>query len=66
VHVIKIVLQGLYNTIEHSLSMFDPRWNYGSDPNIPMCLASKFFSCICLADDTFGNLISYSFVRYCV
>jgi hypothetical protein len=38
--------------MEYSLSKFEPRWNCGSDPNFPMCLASRLFSGICLADDT--------------
>jgi hypothetical protein len=31
-----------------------------------MCLAFTLFLGICLADDTFGNLISSSIVIYCV
>jgi hypothetical protein len=52
--------------MEHSFSKFEPRWNCGSDLNLPMCLASSLFSDICLADGTFGNSISSSIVRYCV
>jgi hypothetical protein len=38
----------------------------GSDLNLPMRLASRPFSGISLADETFRNSISSSIVRYCV
>jgi hypothetical protein len=66
VHVNKIVVQGLQNTMDHSLSKFEPRWDCGSDPNLPIYLAYRLFPGICLADGTFGNSISSSIVRYCV
>jgi hypothetical protein len=65
VHVSKIVAQGLWNTIEHFLSKFEPISSCGSISNFAV-FSSRLIPDICLTDDPFENLISSLFVRYCL